>query len=249
MADYCTLSTLLTEDVECFVFDSIPSTNDYLLSLPLSEKTQLCIAYDQTKGKGQHGRQWLSKKDGSILFSIRRIFPTNTPLTGLSLVIGLAVVEALEKHGINKLTLKWPNDVYFQQQKLAGILIERTPQGNAQSVVIGVGINHHLPNLDYQMPWIDLKQILGFEPDRMILSKDLINTILKFCHLFAQQGFAAFHTKWHQYDYLLGKKVRFKDGKSLISGVCSGVDAQGLLLINVKGDTKRLNSSITLSLV
>lgn len=250
MADYSTLSTLLAEDIECFVFDSLPSTNSYLTSLAFSKRTQVCITSEQTYGKGQYNRQWLSKKDSSILLSIRRVFPANTSLVGLSLVAGLAVVEVLTKQGINNLKLKWPNDIYFEDKKLAGILIENSLQNNNQSAVIGLGINHHIVNsLDCQTPWIDIKQILGFELDSLALSAKLINTLLEFCAIFAQAGFVAFHSTWCQYDYLLGRTVTFKDEKNLANGECIGINQQGLLLINTENGTKIVTSSSSLSLV
>ena len=78
-------------------FDSIESTNDYLLSRPFSEITQLCLAREQTKGKGQRGRVWGSQKDGSVLFSIRQNFDARCDLSGLSLVVALAIVKSLKK--------------------------------------------------------------------------------------------------------------------------------------------------------
>ncbi len=250
MADYSTLASLLSDDIECFVFDSIPSTNDYLTGLPFSTKTQVCIATEQTHGKGQHSREWLSQKNSSILFSIRRIFPANILLTGLSLVIGLAVLEVLTKHGVSHLKLKWPNDVYFEDKKLAGILIENSLQNDKQSVVIGLGVNHHFTDdLACQASWIDIKQILGFELDSVRLSADLINTLLKFCDTFVQVGLVDFHSRWCAYDYLLGKQVRFNNGKGLMSGTCLGIDQQGLLLINTQHEIQSINSSISLFLM
>jgi hypothetical protein len=67
MVDYSRLENYLSDEVECFVFDSIPSTNNYLSSLAFSLKTQVCIAAQQTQGKGQHNRQWLSGRDSIIL--------------------------------------------------------------------------------------------------------------------------------------------------------------------------------------
>ena len=250
MTDYSTLSALLPNSVECFVFDSIPSTNSYLSALPFCKNTQVCITTEQTQGRGQYSRKWLSKKDSSILFSVRRVFPANTSLNGLSLAIGLALVEVLAKYGINHLKLKWPNDVYFEDKKLAGILIENCMQNDNQSVVIGIGINHYVAGgIDCQTPWIDIKQILGFELDSLVLSGDLINTILKFCNIFAQVGFQVFYSKWHKYDYLLGKTVSFKDEQNLVSGECVGINKQGLLLINTKDGIKSNRSSDYLSLL
>ena len=91
------LKSLIDNDVECHYFDSLESTSSFLNSLPSSNVTQLCVTREQTQGKGQHDREWLSQKDGSILFSIRQTFASDINLSGLSLVVGLAIIKALEK--------------------------------------------------------------------------------------------------------------------------------------------------------
>jgi len=233
MAGYSTLAKLLPDNVECFVLDSTPSTNDYLADQPFSNNTKVCIAREQTCGKGQYNRQWLSKKNSSILLSIRRNFSVNTLLNGLSLVVGLAVIEVLtKKYGINQLKLKWPNDVYFQTQKLAGILLESSVQNNTQSVVIGLGLNNDLgENFVCETPWIDLNQILKSTPNLEQLSAKLINKIIDYCGVFELQGLDAFQSKWREYDYLSGKPLELSYQNEKITGVANGINDEGALLI------------------
>ncbi|TEU19952.1 MAG: biotin--[acetyl-CoA-carboxylase] ligase, partial [Gammaproteobacteria bacterium] len=69
MVDYSALR--LADGIECFVLDSIASTNNYLTELPFSKDVKVCIAREQTAGKGQYQREWLSKKDSSVLLSLR----------------------------------------------------------------------------------------------------------------------------------------------------------------------------------
>ena len=112
---YSSIVELLPEDLECHFFDSIDSTNLFLSKVPFSNKVQLCLTREQTQGKGQYGRVWESQRDGSILFSIRRHFPQECNLNGLSLVVGLAIVKVLEKEClVEGFKIKWPNDIYFE---------------------------------------------------------------------------------------------------------------------------------------
>ena len=224
------LENYLNEEIECFVFDSIPSTNSYLSSLAFSAKTQVCIAAQQTQGKGQHNRQWLSGKDGSILLSIRKVFSADINLNGLSLMVGLALIAVLKKYDIIGAQLKWPNDVYYQDKKLAGILIENAVQKYNQSVVIGIGVNVNV-DIDCQMPWTDLHSINEKNINQLDLTKDLIETVLQFCQFFAGNGFAYFARQWVDVDYLKGKQVYYKDKKRTFSGVCCGVNNEGILLV------------------
>jgi BirA family biotin operon repressor/biotin-[acetyl-CoA-carboxylase] ligase len=233
VVDYSTLGKRLPNNVECFVLESTPSTNDYLISLPFSNNIQICIAREQTAGKGQYQRQWLSKKDSSVLLSLHRPFPVDIVLNGLSLVIGLSVIDVLvSDYHADHLKLKWPNDVYFKNQKLAGILIENSVRNNTKSVVIGLGLNHHLDaDLDCDTPWTDLSKILTKLPQLVDLQEKLINNLLKYCQLFEQQGLDAFQAQWHKHDYLLGRQLEldYQDKKTI--GVAKGINDQGALLV------------------
>lgn len=242
MVDYSDLKAHLSGDIDCHIFDSIPSTNDYLSSLDFSPRTQVCVATQQTQGKGQHNRQWLSGKDNSILLSIRRSFLISVNLNGLSLVVGLALIEALKQHGITELQLKWPNDVYYQDKKLAGILIENSLQSQIQSVVIGIGINVEV-DIDCQTPWTDLYSIKEPPVNQFNLSKDLIKTVLQFCQIFETKGFMHFAQQWVSVDYLLDKCVQYNDKKQKFSGVCCGVNDEGILLVKTKEAIKKVYSS------
>ena len=84
MDHYSSLKSLIDNDVECHYFDSLESTSSFLNSLPRSNLTQLCVTREQTQGKGQYGREWLSQRDSSIIFSIRQTFGIDINLSGLS---------------------------------------------------------------------------------------------------------------------------------------------------------------------
>ncbi|BAS68417.1 BirA family transcriptional regulator, biotin operon repressor / biotin-[acetyl-CoA-carboxylase] ligase [endosymbiont of Bathymodiolus septemdierum str. Myojin knoll] len=246
MVNYSDLTAHLSGDIDCHIFDTLPSTNDYLSSLAFSPRTQVCVAMQQTQGKGQYNRRWLSSKNNSILLSIRRVFSADVTLSGLSLVVGLALIETLKDYGINDLQLKWPNDVYHQDKKLAGILIENSLKNQMQSVVIGLGINVDV-DIDCQTPWTDLRTISKNPINQFDLNKDLINKILQFCQIFADEGFVYFTRQWENVDYLHGKRLQYDDKKQTFLGLCCGVNAEGALLIKTKREIKRVYSSQFLS--
>ena len=246
MVDYSNLASELQQKADCFVFDSIPSTNDYLLALAFSNKPKICIANQQTQGKGQYHRNWVSQKDHSILLSIRRVFSSNIDLSGLSLMVGLALVETLKAYGAEGLKLKWPNDVYFKDKKLAGILIENSLQADVQSVVVGLGVNvdfNETSVSEILTPWTDLKQAMPTPINQADLVRDLINKMLQYFDQFEIDGFTQFHSKWTKLDYLLGKKASYQENSKLFAGVCIGVDQQGALLVKSKNKIKRVYSS------
>jgi len=242
---YSSLVDLLPKDLECHFFDSIESTNLFLSNRPFTNKVQLCLAREQTQGKGQYGRQWESQKDSSILFSIRRNFPQECDLNGLSLVVGLAIVKVLEKEClVEGFKIKWPNDIYFEGKKLAGVLLESQIQSKNQSVVIGVGINYALDqSMTFEIPWTDLAKITKTLPDIKLLTAEIINNILVMSEHFSAFGFDDFQSDWKRYDMLQGKRVKCTDLKDSFEGEVLGVSSKGALKIFTKDGVKELYSS------
>ena len=245
MVHYSSLVDLLPKDLECHFFDSIESTNLFLSNRPFTNKVQLCLAREQTQGKGQYGRQWESQKDSSILFSIRRNFPQECDLNGLSLVVGLAIVKVLEKEClVEGFKIKWPNDIYFEGKKLAGVLLESQIQSKNQSVVIGVGINYALDqSMTFEIPWTDLAKITKTLPDIKLLTAEIINNILVMSEHFSVFGFDDFQSDWKKYDMLQGTKVKCTDLGESFEGEVLGVSPKGALKILTKNGVKELYSS------
>ncbi len=245
MVHYSSLVDLLPKDLECHFFDSIESTNLFLTNRPFSNKVQLCLAREQTQGKGQYGRNWESQRDGSILFSIRRNFPQECNLNGLSLVVGLAIVKVIEQEClVEGFKIKWPNDIYFESKKLAGVLLENQTQLESQSVVIGVGINYALDqSMTFEIPWTDLAKITKTLPDIKLLTAEIINNILVMSEHFSVFGFDDFRSDWNRYDMLQGTKVKCTDLKDSFEGEVLGVSSKGALKIFTKDGVKELYSS------
>ena len=245
MVHYSSLVDLLPKDLECHFFDSIESTNLFLANRPFTKKVQLCVTREQTQGKGQHGRHWESKRDGSILFSIRRNFPQEYNLNGLSLIVGLAIVKVLEQEClVEGFKIKWPNDIYFKGKKLAGVLLENQMQSKNQSLVIGVGINYDLDqSMIFEVPWIDLTKITKTLPDIKLLTVEIINNILVMSEHFSAFGFDDFQLDWKRYDMLQGKKVKCTDLGEFFEGEVLGVSPKGALKIFTKNGVKELYSS------
>ena len=245
MVHYSLLVDLLPKDLECHFFDSIESTNLFLANRPFTNKVQLCVTREQTQGKGQYGRHWESQRDGSILFSIRRNFPQECNLNGLSLVVGLAIVKVLEQEClVEGFKIKWPNDIYFEGNKLAGVLLENQMQSKNQSVVIGVGINYALDqSMIFEIPWTDLAKITKTLPDIKLLTAEIINNILVMSDHFSAFGFDDFKSDWKRYDMLQGKKVKCTNLGESVEGEVLGVSPKGALKIFTKNGVKELYSS------
>jgi BirA family biotin operon repressor/biotin-[acetyl-CoA-carboxylase] ligase len=219
-------------NLEFFEFETLESTNDFLLKQKLNNKIQVCITKEQTKGRGQFDRQWLAPKNSSIFCSIKLKFNKEISLNGLSLIIGLSIVKTLERqYQISNLKLKWPNDIYYQDKKLAGILLENQFQ-KAHFVTLGFGLNFNLPS-DFlpNINWIDLSQITNETINQQILTIQIIEQILSNCLMFKEQGFLYFLEDWHSYDYL--KNTTKTIGNQ--TGIVQGVNKEGALILEVAG--------------
>ena len=236
---------MLSDDLDCHFFDSIDSTNLFLSNKPYSKKTQVCVTRQQSDGRGQYGRKWVSQKDGSILFSIRQNFIQEENLSGLSLIIGLAIIKVLEnEYSFQGFKIKWPNDIYFKDGKLAGILVENQVQSGIQSVVIGVGLNYNLgKNFNCDSPWIDLSKMQQKIPDIQQLIAKLINNILLSIDNFKNQGLMDLELEWDQYDMLNGCKLKISQSDEIVEGIATGINDKGGLKVLTKNGVQELYSS------
>jgi BirA family transcriptional regulator, biotin operon repressor / biotin---[acetyl-CoA-carboxylase] ligase len=246
MDHYSSLKKLIDDDIDCHFFDSIESTSSFLTEFPYSIKTQLCISREQTKGKGQHGREWVSQHDGSILFSIRKCFSVGSNLNGLSLVIGMAIIKSIEAQcQISGLKIKWPNDVYYDNKKLAGILMENNIHKGFQYVVIGVGVNYQLDGqFNIDTPWTDVSQIVKKLPDIDKLTASFIKNILAMSNDFEFNGLSNILSEWSDYDMLKGVKIRSNESKEVFEGKVDGISKDGALKISTPDGIKQLYSSM-----
>ena len=227
------LSQHLAQDCLLSCFEQIDSTNDFLLKQARTTKPHICIALNQTKGRGQYHKNWQSDLGKHILLSVKYRFSSGVVLNGLSLVIGLSTINALRTIiGITDLKLKWPNDIYYQDKKLAGILIENQAQGRQNTGVIGLGINMALPDdfLGDQLA-IDLACILGKLPDINQLYLSIINQILVDITLFERYGFTYFLPKWQAVDYLAGRNIILTNGQTYQA---DGINQVGALCLKNK---------------
>lgn len=227
------------------IFETIESTNDYLRDLgSIAPPSHICIAEHQTKARGRYLRKWHSPFGQNLYFSYA--YPLNkdmSKLSGLSIVIGLAIINALNKLvSPKKLELKWPNDITCEGKKIAGILIDLLTEPNRRGhVIIGVGINVNMQHdnaNNITQEWTSLKNLTGGFFERSELFIQIINSIISYINKFDREGFSAFIDEFSFYDSLLGKKIKVSSGSIELHGQARGVDHAGNLLIEEAGELK-----------
>ncbi|MGL5390859.1 MAG: bifunctional biotin--[acetyl-CoA-carboxylase] ligase/biotin operon repressor BirA [Shewanella sp.] len=223
-------------DNRCFYFDEIASTNGFMLGHTAELKNgDVCVAEYQSAGRGRRGRNWVSPYGHHLYFSLFWSFPQGmAQAMGLSLVVACSLVEVLKSFGVQQIGVKWPNDIYLNDKKLAGILIEMSGQADSEcQLIIGIGVNMAMPEEQAKainQPWSDLSALNGL-PDKTKLVIALQKQLKRDIQLFERDGFAAFKLRWQAADIFYGKAIRLLMGDSHIDGVCRGVDAQGAVLL------------------
>lgn len=226
------------------LFAELDSTNRW--ALQSGQCGDVCLAEQQTAGRGRRGRQWQSPPGVNLYLSLRWCFgkvPEHLPMLGL--VTGLAVAEALEDCAIAGHGLKWPNDVYYDGMKLGGILLEAV--GALDQIVIGIGLNVNMlaeAGMEIDQPWTSLQRVSGKPVVRNHLAAALLNRLLPRLQAFPHLDMAQFQRDWQAWDTLDQREVRVLSGSEVLEGLASGVDNHGQLRIKLNdGSIKNLSSA------
>ena len=209
------------------VLAEVDSTNSELMRRARRGSLEpiVLVAEHQSAGRGRLGRAWISGTGASSGLTFSLGLPL-APLdwSGLSLVAGICIAQVLHPD----LRLKWPNDVWWAQRKLAGVLIETTSVGDLRYVVIGVGLNVRPPiahGLTTQAAWLgEIRPDLSARQALLQIIVPLVRAV----KAFETHGFAPFQVRFNALDALAGQAVKLSDGTT---GVSDGVNRVGALRV------------------
>lgn len=218
------------------VLPIIDSTNQYLLN-KINELPSgfACAAEYQQAGRGRRGRQWFSPFGSNLYFSMYwRLDQGPAAAMGLSLAIGIVIAKVLRQLSGQDIKVKWPNDLYLEDKKLAGILVEIAAKtGDVAHIVMGMGINLAMHNPDHAIvnqAWANLGHI-----DRNLLVAELLHQLRETLICFEQHGLGAFIDQWLALDNFVGRPVKLLIGDKVIRGIARGINQQGALLLEQNG--------------
>ncbi|KGA58950.1 bifunctional biotin--[acetyl-CoA-carboxylase] ligase/biotin operon repressor BirA [Proteus vulgaris] len=222
------------------VIPVIDSTNQYLMQR-ISELTSgdVCIAEYQSAGRGRRGRKWISPFGRNLYLSMYwKLEQGPAAAIGLSLVVGVIMAEVLQKLGAEGVKVKWPNDLYLNDKKLSGILVELTGKtGDVAHIITGIGINIAMSknqNEAINQQWINLEQV-GIKIDRNELACEITNALRDAFVQFEKQGLSVFIERWKSLDNFMDRRVKLIIGEKEIFGVAKGINDQGALLLEQNG--------------
>ena len=217
---------------------SVDSTNNYAMASirdGIAKHGCAWFSYDQTRGKGRRGKVWRTEKGKNIILSIavNTSFLTVYQQFYLSAAVSLGCIDLFKKYAGDETKIKWPNDVFWNDRKAGGILIENVIQGNTwQWSVIGIGININQTefDLDYVFKPVSLKQITGKEFDVIELAKELHQNVLGRYESLRKNGFEKMLVEYNQNLFGLDKTVTLKKENAVFKTMITGISPQGKLM-------------------
>lgn len=229
----------------CLCFDILESTQEYAKELVMKEGVHgtLITANTQTAGKGRRGRVWQSMEGTTISMSLclePKILPQY--ISGVTLVMALAVAKAILDETDADPKIKWPNDIVINGKKVCGILTELHMKSEGYAVVVGVGINVNTEEFPEEI--CNIASSLKRETGKMVSREKLIASVLN--------HFEVFYEKYEQtrnlallkedYEELLinrGKQVQVLDPAGAYEGIAKGITEEGKLIV-VKEDGSKI---------
>ncbi|AVQ21917.1 biotin--[acetyl-CoA-carboxylase] ligase [Fusobacterium necrophorum subsp. funduliforme] len=214
-----------------YSFEVLDSTNDYMKEHRKEfEEFDIVMAKNQRAGKGRRGNIWIST-EGMALFTFlvkKRGDKAEEAYMKLPLLAGLAVIRALQRRKKIHYQLKWTNDIYLQEKKLAGILVER--RENDFFIGIGINVNNAIP-IEIKNIAISLQEVY----QEKIEIESLILSIVEECRKLLEEYFAG---NWknilqeiNAINYLQGKKIGLRAGNLFVQGIVQRIDENGELEI------------------
>ncbi|NKQ13585.1 bifunctional biotin--[acetyl-CoA-carboxylase] ligase/biotin operon repressor BirA [Pseudomonas sp. SST3] len=239
---------------QLYLRETVDSTNAEAFRLLQSGTAApfVILAEGQTAGRGRRGRLWASPPAQNIYYTlVLKVSDGPQGLSGLSLVVGLAVLQALRRAGVRNAGLKWPNDIYADGKKIAGILLELTGDpADVCHVIIGIGINVNMAAsaVEIDQPWTTVRAQIGALANR----SELANFVSESLHLYisrhAEHGFSALRDEWEANNLWQGKLCTLSTGSQQVKGLMIGVNELGALRLLVEGQEEQHFSGGELSL-
>jgi len=220
------------------ILTSVDSTNNYAMGMIRNGSAKhgtAWFSYEQTHGKGRRGNTWKTEKGKNIILSIAVTtgFLTLSQQFHLSLAVSLACSDFFKKYAGDKTKIKWPNDIFWNDRKAGGILIENVIKGNNwQWAVIGIGINVNQTefNLHAVFKPVSLKQITGKDFNVLDLAKELHQAVMTRYDELQNNRFEKMLFEYNQYLFGLNKRIKLKKEDIIFETTVKEVSSQGKLI-------------------
>ncbi|CAM3449372.1 putative biotin--[acetyl-CoA-carboxylase] ligase [Flavobacterium longum] len=222
------------------------STNDFLKELsqnPATENFTVVTAESQSAGRGQMGTTWMSEEGKNLMFSVlvKDFASDASQLFTLNVAVALAVCEVVEKHDIESVSIKWPNDIMSADKKIGGILIENSFKPNGEIVsVVGIGLNVNQQDFSALPKAASLHTVSGRTFNRDELREGIVERIIRNVHFIAEHADVLWKA-YHEKLFKVGVPAAFEraDGHRFM-GMIKSVTRDGKLELQLEDDSRKL---------
>ena len=232
-------SSRTTFDNQLIELESVDSTNNYAMARiheGMASDGLVCLARHQWAGKGQRGKTWLDEPGQNLIMSLV-IEPGTLKISQqflFSAAVALGILDIIQATDSRSWRIKWPNDIYWNDRKAAGILIESIIQGkNWPFAVVGIGMNLNQESFPDEISnAISLKQITKLNYEPVSIARKLVPSIQnRFAILRKDQD--KILNEFNQLLYKRNEYVVLRKANKLIAAKINGVNETGLLMTNV----------------
>ena len=221
------ISTLINERVDVYVYDTVTSTNDVARELCSDDGCILVVADGQTNGKGRQGKSFFSPHDSGLYFSLA--IDTDSPafdFTGVTCAVAVAVSRAVLKVAETETKIKWVNDLYLGDRKVCGILVQAVSEnGRIRKLIIGVGIN--ISTIDFPDEIKDIAGSLGKNVDRNVLTAESVNNILDLIFAKSEEYIDEYRSKSN----VIGREITYIQNGISHTATAVDIDQKGGLIV------------------
>lgn len=218
--------------------EAVDSTNNYarnLVANNLAQNNLVVFAHSQTHGRGQMGKKWHTLPNQNITMSV--LVDVSSVLLHqqffLTAVAALGVLDFFKKYVTSHIAIKWMNDIYYKDNKAAGILIETANAGNKRWAIIGIGVNINQESFTEELPHaVSLHQITGKKYNIVELARQLSEQVNLRLQDILQVKFAKILADYNTYLYKKNEIVTFKKDNIKFTAIINSVDENGDLIVS-----------------
>lgn len=239
MLDKGKISSLINSSVKVFVFDTVTSTNDVAKELCKdNEECILVVADGQTNGRGRQGKSFFSPSGSGLYFSM--VFNTDSPafeFAGVTCAVAVACARAIDKLCDLNVKIKWVNDIYIENKKVCGILVQSLSENAiVKKLIVGVGIN--ISTVDFPDEIKDIAISLGNKIDRNILAAEIANNISELIFSNPEKYIGEYKEKSN----VIGKEITYFKDNVPHTAEAIDIDEKGGLVVFENGEKITLTS-------
>lgn len=228
------LIELLKEEFQLVYFDTMNSSNDYAKENSFNSKKVVIVANEQVNARGQRNKAFTTVKNKGLYFTM--LYQEELEIDKIKevpLLTSMAIQKVIQQHLGHKCEIKWINDLYYQNRKVAGILCESSIEPKVNKInkwMIGVGIN--LGDIEFSNELKDIATSLHCDYDATILLYLLIKEIDDMC----KESFAEHRENYERKSLLIGNRVKIDKGTHEYEGYASGISKEGQLIIELNSN-------------